>query len=299
MYLLKILQVSLILLPAISLGQLRIPRDTLLKVYDHKTILLLSNGVMQEGQMQKRSLFSNPLKRAVRADPTAHATFKKANLQLFGGALLTGLSVPTLTLGLINLQGSRSMSQNEATAWTLGSAIAFGLGLKMITKAADEFQESVWQYNRNSILIGLNAYKDSTNQAQITRSYERNAIRRTSFGFYQNGRYETADIFGFNDPLKNRLRPNSAAYSLYQRGSFYRNVGNVLACASIANSIYTFSRFQNPNHFNRTTVQDELTRFFVSNVLIWVSTMFTVRGDDEIQRAVWFYNRDVFVNGVF
>ncbi len=299
MFVLKTLQLGLILLPALSFGQLSIPRDVLLKTYDRQTIIFLSTGVMQDGQLQKRTLFSNPLKEAVKNDPMAYSVFKKSNLQLFGGGFLAGMGFMPMSLGVFNLKGNNIFTQTEATSLALGGALAVGLGIWMGNKGTNGFHESTWLYNRNAILRGLDRFMDSTNQAQVIRSYEQNTIRRTQFGFYQNGRYEVRDGLGFYDPLKNRLRPNVMAYSVYQRGSLYRKVGNVFGYASILGSMHSITRITNSNRLTTKTIQESVTVMLVSSAFAFLSSSLIVYGENEIQKAVWFYNRDAFVNGVF
>jgi hypothetical protein len=294
MSLLKPFVVIFVLLPVFSFGQLHIPKDTLRKMYDRQTIIFLSNRILKDGQMQPRKLFSHPLRDAVRKDLVAHKTFQKANRQLWGSAFLIGVSVVPLATDI----GNRQISRRGATALTLGSAAAMGFGWWMNTKALNGFHETVWQYNRNAILNGLHLYNDSTNRAQALRSYEQNTIRRTNFGFYHNGHYERMGVFGFYDPLKNKLRPNIAAYSLYQRGSLYRNTGSALGYASAFGNIYAASQLMGiPKSF--AAVQKALTVSLVSSVVGFLSSYLTIQGENEIQRAVWFYNRDAFANGVF
>jgi hypothetical protein len=295
----KTLQVGLMLLPVLCFGQLRIPRDTLLKVYDRQTIIYLSSGVMQDGHIQKRSLFSNPLKEAVRADPMAYKMFQKSNWQLLGGSFLVGIGAIPMGVGVGNLKGNSAISQTEATSLTLGGALAVGFGIWLSNKGTNGFHETTWLYNRNAVLRGLHRFDDSASQAQITRSYDQNSIRRTNFGFYHNGRYEMMGSFGFNDPLKDRLRPNVAAYSLYQRGSMYRNSGNLLAYASIFGNLYSISRLFNPSQFTSNTLRESATISLFSIGAAILGTALIVNGENEIQKAVWFYNRDAFVNGVF
>jgi hypothetical protein len=298
MSLLKPFVVIFGLLPVFSFGQLHIPKDTLRKMYDRQTLIFLSNRILKDGQIQPRKLFSHPLRDAVRNDLGAHKTFQKANRQLWGGAFLIAMSVVPLATGIGNRQGNAQISQAGATALTLGSAAAMGFGLWLNAKALNGFHETVWQYNRNAILNGLHLYNDSTNRAQALRSYEQNTIRRTNFGFYHNGHYERMGVLGFYDPLKNRLRPNIAAYSLYQRGSWYRNTGTAFGYASALGNIYAASQLMGiPKSF--ADVQKALTLSLVSSVVGLLSTYLTVQGENEIQRAVWFYNRDAFANGVF
>jgi hypothetical protein len=295
----KTLQIGFLLLPVFSFGQLRIPRDTLLKIYDRQTIIYLNSGVMQDGQMQKRMLFSNPLKKTLRTDSIAYKLFQKSNWQLVGGGFLVGMSVLPITIGVSNLKGNSAISQTEATSLTLGGALAFGLGVWMTNKGTNGFHEATWLYNRNAILRGLHQYNDSASQAQVTRSYDQNSIRRTNFGFYHNGRYEMMGSFGFHDPLKDRLRPNIAAYSLYQRGNLYRTTGTALTYASVFASLYAFSKILNPSQFTANTLRETLTISLVSTAASLLGSTLIVNGENEIQKAVWFYNRDAFVNGVF
>lgn len=299
MSVLKTLQWVLILLPAFSFGQLRIPHEVLLKTYDRQTIIFLSMGVMQDGQLQKRTILRNPLREAMRNDPIAYKMFKKSNWQLWGGGALTGIGILPITIGAFNLKGNNVFTQTEATSLTLSGVLAVGLGIWIANKGTNGFHESTWLYNRNAILRGLDQWIDSTNQVQVTRSYDQNAIRRTQFGFYHNGRYEVRDGLGFYDPLKDRLRPNVMAYSVYQRGSLYRKAGNILGFTSVLGSLHAIARITNSNSLTFNTVRESLTVMLVSSALSFLSASLTVHGDNEIQKAVWFYNRDAFVNGVF
>jgi hypothetical protein len=126
----------------------------------------------------------------------------------------------------------------------------------------------------------------SLDPTKVVELYDKNTIQFASTGFYQNGRYQT---YGFlNKNLDKVMHSNVLATGQLKKAKTNKIIAIGLNIAGFAALMYS------TNQYNSASIFDNKW-FWGGYGLSIAGSAMTVQSNNNLSKAVWYYNRDSFV----
>jgi hypothetical protein len=268
-------------------------RDSLRLHYDRSTIISLQEGIIQNAELKPQtiSLKKDPLLSRLKTVPEAHQHYRQGLWNSIGAA---GLMVPAFSALLIGV-GTLDLSVTPAQKRFTGISLGIGIGasvliVPMVQKSETHLHQAVWLYNRAAILRGMT---DSLSRQKAADLYDTRTLCLTGKGFIQNGK--TYKRVFFNQKLKPLFADNALAKGALRRSIATSRLSKPLFWLSTAAMLYGSSQLLTAESRTRNELRRGLllgAGGFLVNTCI--ALPLNNRAQDNLAKAVWFYNREVF-----
>jgi hypothetical protein len=261
-------------------------KETLRRIYEQTTIMQMGKGLMKNGVVVKNKPFENALKIELAKTPEAAERYRKARWQTFGYGMMLSFGVAAADVGAFSLQYAQNRDERSAMVTTMvaGQILMIGSGQKL-HQSLNNTHNAIWLHNRAQILneARKNPSLDPTKVAEL---YDRNTIQFASTGFYQNGRYQN---YGFlNKNLDKVMHSNALAMGQLKKAKTNKIISIGLNIVGFAALMYS------TNQYNSTSIFDNKW-FWGGYGLSIAGSAMTVQSNNNLSKAVWYYNRDSFV----
>jgi hypothetical protein len=267
--------------------------DTLRQLYDKHTVMVLAEGTMQNAQItpQPTAFFKkDPLMTQLKTVPEAYKSYKKANWNTAGGIGVLSVAMPALMIGLGTLDISKTPSTKTFTYASIGIGTSLSvLSYSILHKGETHYFNALWQYNRAAILRG---YPDTLMKEKIGDLYDKKTIRLTGTGFIQNGSYKKRGFY--NQHLTPIFADNVLSdrhLKKSKRAAFFYKPAEQIGFFALMYGLGQVLTFDYPH--TKTHNRNSLYIMLVGTALTSISIPLRAQTEDHLEKAVWFYNRDI------
>jgi hypothetical protein len=261
-------------------------KETLRRIYEQTTIMPMGKVFVRNGVVAKKKLFENVLKTELAKTPEAAERYQKAKWQTVGYISMFSFGVAAADVGAFSLQYAKDKEERSAfiTTMVAGQILMVTSSLKL-NQALNNTHNAIWLHNRAQILneARKNPSLDPTKVAEL---YDRNTVQFASTGFYQNGRYQS---YGFlNKNLDKLMHNNPLAMGQLKKAKTNKII-------SIGLNVAAFAAFMvSTTKYNSASIFDNKWFWGGYGLSIAGSTM-TAQSNNQLSKAVWYYNRDAFI----
>ena len=127
-------------------AQVRSTRDSIIRAYEQRSIMLQNNSYVINGEEKRFGFFRGNIKNELSSNPIALKEFQESQK-----SALIGLGLGFIALGMLigGTQLAIQSQKEDRFIISLASLVPLLIGLFYTQKSQNQFNRSVWLYNRD------------------------------------------------------------------------------------------------------------------------------------------------------